>query len=451
MSIICKVCNTEFAKIIPWQHLKKHEITTADYKKQHGSVYSEETLRLLSERPAPTNKGCKMTDPIHLANMQRAVDKREERFRAGEIKRGTSWSEEQKQHLSKKTTDYAITHPDSGKERAAKSIQTKIKNGYDFGAPMRDKHHSEKTKLILSESAKITNIKKSNEANERISERISSLSLVLMSDISQVNLDLKCNICDSEFTFTKQYFHLSKFKESMCPTCFPRAISRSAGETELFDFIKNICSDSISSYRETYHSKEIDVFVPSKNIGFEYNGLYWHSESVLLANNRSGKSDFEKQLEFASKGIQIIQIFEDEWLHKRHVVESRVRNILGVTTKKIYARNCDVRKISGSEAAKFAEETHIMGRGRSNARFGLFYDNKLVSVMTFTNSNISRKMKEQWELNRFSSDIDTTIVGGASKLFSAFVRQINPDVVISYSDNRWSIGNLSSSVKPYDL
>ena len=82
-----------------------------------------------------------------------------------------------------------------------------------------------------------------------------------------------------------------------------------------------------------------------------------------------------------------------------------------------------------------------MGNGRSNRRFWLFYKNELISVMTFTNSNLSRKLNT-WELNRFASKLDYKIVGGASRLFKRFIAEVNPTTVISYSDNRWSSGNL---------
>jgi hypothetical protein len=61
--------------------------------------------------------------------------------------------------------------------------------------------------------------------------------------------------------------------------------------------------------------------------------------------------------------------------------------------------------------------------------------------MTFSNNNLSRRIKG-WEINRFCSKLHTHVVGAASKLFAHFVKQINPDTVISYSDNRWSTGNL---------
>ena len=181
--------------------------------------------------------------------------------------------------------------------------------------------------------------------------------------------------------------------------------------------------------------------MPSLNTGFEFNGLYWHSEDVLTTNNQSKTKDYEKLLKAKSISIRLIQIFEDEWHLKQQIVQSRIQNILGKTQQVIYARKCTVAEIDSASAAKFCNHNHIMGAGRSNVRYGLFQNGLLLSVMTFSKSNLSRKI-DGWELNRFCTAIGHQVVGGASKLFSAFVRNANPTEIVSYSDNRWSDGKL---------
>jgi hypothetical protein len=61
--------------------------------------------------------------------------------------------------------------------------------------------------------------------------------------------------------------------------------------------------------------------------------------------------------------------------------------------------------------------------------------------MSFVKNNISRK-SNNWEINRFASLLEHTVIGGASKLFKSFIKEVNPNTVISYADNRWSDGNL---------
>jgi len=441
MSIICQLCNTEFEKIIPWQHLVKHNVSTAEYKEKFGSVYSQETLDKFSSR-IPHNKGKKVTDPAQLAAHRERIEKREQRFKNGEFSRGSAKTKQQKQLLSQRSIDYAVANPEKIKARAAKAIATKIKNNYDFGKNMRGKKHSELTREKIRNSASGRTQKKTTDSHNSIIAKLHQLNLTLQNDIAQRTLELSCNICGTAFSFTKQYFTPAKFKTSMCPGCFPRTITQSQGETELFDFIKTLCPSAISGYREKYHSKEIDIFIPEIKLGIEFNGLYWHSESTLLANNQSPTSDFEKQILFAQKGIRVIQVFEDEWQSHCEIVKSRLANLLGATQAKVWARKCVIKPVSSLDASRFCEQNHIMGRGRSNYRFGLYYQDTLVSLMTFTNNNLSRRLNNVWEINRFASLLNTTVVGGASRLFRHFLKHINPDTVVSYADNRWSNGQL---------
>jgi hypothetical protein len=442
MSILCKLCNTEFEKIIPWQHLKTHDVTSAEYKLAHGPLYSEETLLKFSTR-VPHNKGTTVTDPEHLAVLRAGVALREEKYKNGLLTRAIhrTLTEEERKNLSEKTKEYAKTHANEMKARGTKAVVTKLERGYDFGKNMRGKIVSDETRDLIRKLALARVQQKTIVSHAAILEKISQLDLVLHSDIHDTQLDLECTHCATRFLFTKQYFTPSKFKKSLCPTCWPRHVRTSKGESDIFEFIKNICPDAISNYRSHYHAKEIDVFVPSLNIGIEFNGLYWHSEPVLLANNKSPRSDREKQEHFSNQGIRIINIYEDEWGNKSDIVKSRLQNILGVTGTTIYARKCQVREVSSKDAAAFCNANHLMGKGRSNIRLGLYYEDKMVSVMTFSNNNLSRKAII-WEINRFASLLNVNVVGGASRLFKTFIRQHKPDQVLSYADNRWSAGNL---------
>jgi len=145
------------------------------------------------------------------------------------------------------------------------------------------------------------------------------------------------------------------------------------------------------------------------------------------------------------KGIQLIQIFEDEWLFKQDIVKSRLLNLLKLNKNKIYARKCVLKEITSKESKEFLNTNHIQGNVNSNIRLGLYYDDELVSIMTF--GKLRKSMgystkKGSYEMLRFCNKLNTSVIGGADKLLQYFVKLYQPKEIITYADRRWSQGNL---------
>ena len=226
---------------------------------------------------------------------------------------------------------------------------------------------------------------------------------------------------------------------SGCPSC---SCCYSKPELDIYDFVKTICNDAELCNRTILKGLELDVYIPSKKIAIEYDGLYWHSEE----NGKGANYHLNKTEMCAKQGIQLIHVFEDEWLEKPEIVKSRLMNILGVTVNVIYARKCGVYVVNGGIAQKFLEGNHIQGRCKGMYHYGLYYDGELVSLMTFGKMRQQRKYHTDYdscyELLRFCSKLNTNVVGAAGKLLKAFLRDLKPSEVISYADKRWSQGNL---------
>ena len=65
---------------------------------------------------------------------------------------------------------------------------------------------------------------------------------------------------------------------------------------------------------------EIDFFIPSLKIGFEYNGNYWHNK------NKKGEGYHLRKTELGlKKGVQIFHIFEYEWLENPEGIKEYIR------------------------------------------------------------------------------------------------------------------------------
>ena len=213
-------------------------------------------------------------------------------------------------------------------------------------------------------------------------------------------------------------------------------------EKEILTYMNDIYDGEIlSNNRQIISPNEIDIYIPEFKIGFEIDGLYWHNE----INKPDKNYHLYKTIECESKDIRLIHIFEDEWIYKKNIWKSMISNILGKTDTKIYARNCEVREITDSKiASEFLDSNHIQGKCGSSVKLGLYYNNELVSLMTFGKSRhfVGSHNISKYELLRFCNKLNTLVTGGASKLFNFFIKKYNPESIISYADRRWSQGNL---------
>lgn len=445
--ITCKICEKIFKSTITFSHLKSHDMTTTEYKNLFGndSMSSEEYRNKKAEQFSKGNKGKtpwnagKKIEPSIKQN--ESYKSREQKYQSGELQRRTytGLSEDTKAKISNSVKQYAIDNPEKVRDRFTKAQQTKIQLGLPLIPSALGYKHTEDNKKIFAKLFKFYRERKKSISHENILSKINSVSLELLNSIENNNLELLCTICNTQFNFTKQYFHDCKFHDKLCPTCFPRNILTSKSQLEIYEYVLQYYPKTILNYKTLYG--DIDIYVPELNIGIEFNGLYWHSAEVLNYNNKSKIKDYEKYLKLKNDCIKIICIFEDEWINRSDIVKSRLNNLLKLYNKTIFARKCVVKNIETDIARKFVEENHIQGYSASNIKLGLYHNDNLVSIMTFSKNNLSRK-SSGWEIDRFCSLLGHIVIGGGSKLLSHFIKQNNPDEILTYADSRWSDGNV---------
>jgi hypothetical protein len=238
-----------------------------------------------------------------------------------------------------------------------------------------------------------------------------------------------CNTCNTKFLD-----NLDNGNIPSCPTCFPYVKSR--GEQELYEFVQSLGIFAVRNSRSIIPPQEIDVFVPDSRIAFEFNGLYWHSE---ISGNKDRFYHLNKKTACAKLGIHLVQILDTEWTNKRKLVESRIKQLLGLN-RKIPARKCQIKTISSAETKEFLDKNHIQGYCTSSINYGLFFQDQLISVMTFGKSRYNKSA--QYELLRFCNKITISVTGGASKLLAHFESEFKNPRIISYCDLRWNTGKV---------
>lgn len=243
----------------------------------------------------------------------------------------------------------------------------------------------------------------------------------------------KCKNCGHEFDIpiNTGYMRLFRYGVNWCTVCTPAETSRSNEEMSLFDFVESLVgSEHVrKSVRDVIPYTELDIYLPDHNIAIEFDGLYWHDERRKANTYHVAKTNLCEE-----HGIHLVHVFEDEWQFQPDIVKSRIKGLLGLN-ERIFARKCNVESIEDKVAKAFLDENHLQGACVSSYRYGLFYQGELVSVMTFGKNRFG----EGIELLRFANKINTNVVGGASKLFKAFIND-HPDIpiIVSFADRRWS-------------
>lgn len=273
------------------------------------------------------------------------------------------------------------------------------------------------------------------EHNEEIKLKYEQTNEGVVLNFTKDDFSCKCAKCNSEFVITKNLLCARmNANEAVCIKCNPIYTNTSNAEHKIAAFIKTFYNDEIVlNDRTILDGNELDIFLPKKKIAIEYDGVFWHNELHKPNDYHLSKTELCE-----SKGIQLIHIFEDEWLFKNEIVKSRIRSILGENTR-IMARKCVCRTIGYKESELFLNANHIQGNCSSKFHYGLFYDDELVAVMTFGKSRFGNN----FELLRFANKLNLNVIGGASKLFKHFLTD-HPEIqsIISYADRRWSIGDL---------
>ena len=251
----------------------------------------------------------------------------------------------------------------------------------------------------------------------------------------------KCNR-NFEIMYYTMVFRIDK-NQDICTNCTP---------INSFEHLTSIAEKGVLNFIETHYKGkieinnrnliaplELDIYLPELKLAFEYNGVYWHNEVNKSNDYHLNKTDLCER-----EGIQLIHIYEDDWMYKQDIVKSRIMNHIG-HSERIYARKCIIKEVDYKTSRDFLIDNHLQGSSISKIRCGLYYNGVLVSLMTFggLRKNLGQTSKDDYyELLRFCNKLNTTVVGGASKLFKYFSRTYNPIRVISYADRSWSKGVL---------
>lgn len=239
--------------------------------------------------------------------------------------------------------------------------------------------------------------------------------------------------------------------------------------------------------------------------GFEYSFQIRHDFDVICARTMDGQhtrvilpleisagtlEEAVKESRMAYEAVLSIRVLEgypiiipeDRWKRQRPMMEARLLAHMEVFSQ-AYARNCEVRRIDKETAQRFLNDNHSYGYAACKYRYGLFLkrhtghiareieeerflgcarndngsarnDNRsdrgnivgtLIAVATFSNARKwikDGKEIRSYEWTRYASVPELRVSGGMGKLLKAFIKEVQPDDIMSYADLEWSEGKV---------
>lgn len=317
---------------------------------------------------------------------------------------------------------------------------TKIKK---YGIPTYN--NSEKTKNTLIEKygmhhMKLPEYKERHKRNlyENIKKYSESIGFIALGyDQNFYEIKYQCVKCGNEVTRISP-------NGLRCLICYP--FRKTKAEIELKNYIESLGVSVTCNSKKIISNLELDIYIPSKQLAIEYDGLLWHSygkshHSFLNNYNIEDKSyHLNKTNLCKEKGITLLHIFENEWKDKckQEIWKSIISSKIGKNNT-IYARKCILKEVSKPEAYTFLDENHLQGKCVSGINLGLFFEDELVALLCVGKSRYNKKY--EWEILRYCNKKFVNVVGGFSRLLKKFRFVVNGSI-ITYADMRYSAGDL---------
>ena len=140
--------------------------------------------------------------------------------------------------------------------------------------------------------------------------------------------------------------------------------------------------------------------------------------------------------------IKTIRIWQDEYMQHKEIIDSRILSLIGIS-QRVHARQTRVKAIDKLALKHFLIRNHLNVPTSARHRYGLFRQQELVAVAAFgrhcpvQDQGITYRSHE---LIRYCSLLNTTVVGGLSKLIHHFEKEKSPEHLMTYVDREWSDG-----------
>ena len=224
-----------------------------------------------------------------------------------------------------------------------------------------------------------------------------------------------------------------------------RNCAKSHRTSSLENGIKNILSENNIEFVEntkpfkspdTNRPLELDILIPSKNVAFEFDGIYYHSEGMLMRaynyndekvlklwNHNYYKTELGEQID-----LQVLHIRDVDFIknHKTPQINSLINRFTLPPNTLLF--DYGIKEVDYEESLKFHKENSIFNSDDFDKSFGLYQDDELIQLVSLKENKIINYSVNNYVI--LSRDEERIIFDWLKKKFkkvsAEFIRDVYP-------------------------
>ncbi len=219
--------------------------------------------------------------------------------------------------------------------------------------------------------------------------------------------------------------------DTWCPKC-PATYSNLEQKTEkLLGILKYdlpVLKNSKIKYRPDFNLETLG----GQNLYLNADGLFSHSEYRKLDR----RYHFNMRIAYENEGKRILQFYEDEIQKKSDIFVSMVKARLGLITRRIGARDLEVKHVSEPVAKMFLEANHLIGHASRCSFVSLQSPNGIVCMVIAT-----RMIDGVLHIIRQAGPVNVVVQGGFQKLMKHLMDSFPSSKIRTIVDLRYADGH----------
>lgn len=141
---------------------------------------------------------------------------------------------------------------------------------------------------------------------------------------------------------------------------------------------------------------------------------------------------------------KLIHLREEWWIEKKEFIQYRLTSLFDMNVK-VHGRQCSVKRIEKKEYDDFLNRNHLNQTAKTRYKYGLYKKETLLAVMGISAGRMMKfeeDPRKSFEIIRFSTEQNCTVVGGFTKLLSFIEKELDVEEWMSYFDLDWVVSNV---------